>query len=1186
MSGEKSKIVDNSVLRKAARLCGLDPADLEQLLLVKASMFIRGEAISRQMSVAQSFVTRDAVAKAIYSRVFDWIVKEINEKIAPQEDSGKTIATVSILDIFGFESTCTRNNNGFDDLCINFANETLQNHFNRTIHALECKEYARQFDQSEKALKAAILDYTQNPGGLELIDKYIFSVLDEQCRIPNITDKKFASTLYSKCASKPVFQASSVDQAAGMFNVVHFAGTVQYDTRGFIEKNLDEVSITANTLVETSELSILAGEISMDSDEEEDEEGTNGNSNSNMKAVKGSAPGAANFTTNSSTAGKFKAQLSHLMQAIELTTPQYIRCVKPAEQGVAGFSHKRVLEQLQFSGVLSAAQIYRSSYQIRLKFVDFLARYRLLSLLMNDSASTADHKHLSVGSTKNNHATRSQCVALLTNLAQFTRNKCDLVSQVGKSRIYLRTADYVALENYRAQSVTPAKTTIVKAYRAMVTLRRMKAEHKRICRIHAAVRMFLMRRRFLRFRSAIVSVQRLFLMRKNIFHTSQVFNALRNKVKLIQRSFRRYQAVLYCAYVRELNTNFERQNADLIEARRLRYIRRANQRENTAMFTSYNSAINNISSSNCDSYSSTVFGAKMLAFKEQDNLLCMELSKLMTVVLKPEEPVAPAPTEPVNTANAATVADQAESHVTARDLFTERDAVTGKLKVEKSAVFYFNKEYVGELLPFKMPNVQYLLKTIFSARSPQQSTSVRDIVAMVDKLDYGYKLLVHETWKPASLTKKLFGSKPTPDHKTQYIPVTSVEHPMFATIAEVMAGLQKGILFMGALPPDPDRNTNIRLNRIKTDALELLQKMLCYYEAYVEFMIKEYGPESSFRAAYFSTDSYYYALAKRVKDKVPMLSLEQFLLVRPASETKEMTTSNVASSLPPAPAAKGTSTASSSHSTIPLLPPVAPPVKPKLALTPTVNGVTVLSGDNMLYFRTPIAPGVDFALNSFHHLMCGGDNKRSTYRHSLHSIRLIKTRAPQTNRVKGTPRTASTYLEAAYYREAVELQPLARLLDTSKESGAVQAPPVRQRTPSPAVAIELLNYASVSSLIVAHIVTGVVDVSPEHLATTMDHIGQHSSSDGSGEVSISFHHMNCDGAAIRKGGVFNFREESILKQFKSREEPPLNVLYFLPHMDEPVDANVSCVCFREVCVLYVCAICCRMFIGVSLFASE
>jgi myosin V len=303
-----------------------------------------------------------------------WVVDQVNMSVGWANDLDIR-SSCGVLDIFGFECFAI---NSFEQLCINYTNEALQQQFNQFIFKLEQAEYEAEH------IEWAFIEFPDNQDCLDTIQAPktgILSVLDDECRLPKGSDKNFALRLYTtyipdkKTISENTrFQATNVQKAKSIFCVLHFAGLVEYRAEtSFMEKNKDEIPLTAQTLFETAPSKLIQDSYAVQRRE-----------NEGRDAV---AVGASKAQAKSKTVGQqFKEQLSSLIESVSKTDPHYIRCIKPNDAAKPLLlTRKRTTEQLRYGGVLEAVRVARAGYPVRLIHSSFFQRYRMLLPTTPDS---------------------------------------------------------------------------------------------------------------------------------------------------------------------------------------------------------------------------------------------------------------------------------------------------------------------------------------------------------------------------------------------------------------------------------------------------------------------------------------------------------------------------------------------------------------------------------------------------------------------------------------------------------------------------------------------------------------------------------------------------------------------------------------------------------------------------------
>eukprot|EP00554_Chaetoceros_debilis_P008058 CAMPEP_0194079130 /NCGR_PEP_ID=MMETSP0149-20130528/5363_1 /TAXON_ID=122233 /ORGANISM="Chaetoceros debilis, Strain MM31A-1" /LENGTH=1393 /DNA_ID=CAMNT_0038760523 /DNA_START=295 /DNA_END=4476 /DNA_ORIENTATION=- len=377
----------NKSLKPALKLLGVSGAALEQALCC-VNIDAGGEKVVKKLFLDQSIKAKEALIKATYSALFTYLVQRINNCISGGKDNfisaeeEKTTVTdsidpspaafIGVLDIFGFESF---ERNSFEQLCINYCNESLQQQFNKFVFKLEQAEYERE------AIQWNFIAFPDNQNVLDLIDQKrsgMLSILDEQSFLSQCTDQSFAQLIYQKCSDECTAQdgpltADSRQMANGAFSILHYAGPVEYDTNGFLEKNKDELPKEIDDLLHSSEhefLRDLAGVIN--GMETNSCDGNPSNSKSTFK--KGSLKRIT-------VGGQFSSQLNLLRKRIDATSPHYIRCLKPNDKlEPNNFDSAVIAEQLRCAGILEAVRVSRVGYPQRYLHERFVSRYQILAM--------------------------------------------------------------------------------------------------------------------------------------------------------------------------------------------------------------------------------------------------------------------------------------------------------------------------------------------------------------------------------------------------------------------------------------------------------------------------------------------------------------------------------------------------------------------------------------------------------------------------------------------------------------------------------------------------------------------------------------------------------------------------------------------------------------------------------------
>jgi myosin-5 len=303
------------------------------------------------LNVEQAIKAREALIKAVYGGAFDYIVEKVNKSIHKSKDV-KNGASIGVLDIFGFETFASNN---FEQLCINYTNEALQQQFNKYVFKLEQLEYEKE------GILWKYIAFPDNQDVLDLIDMKhtgILAILDEQCIIPQSTDEKFTRYLYSKADTHKRFSASSAQRVRYKFSIEHYAGAVEYNTKNWLEKNKDQLPAKSAALLKNSSFNLLSHF---------------------RKHIRSDDRNGRGSVITKSVGAQFSEQLKTLRKRIDITTPHYIRCLKPNDDLAPNtFEPKNIVEQLRCGGVLEAVRVSRAGYPTRYPHDVFFARYYIL----------------------------------------------------------------------------------------------------------------------------------------------------------------------------------------------------------------------------------------------------------------------------------------------------------------------------------------------------------------------------------------------------------------------------------------------------------------------------------------------------------------------------------------------------------------------------------------------------------------------------------------------------------------------------------------------------------------------------------------------------------------------------------------------------------------------------------------
>ncbi|XP_018395058.1 PREDICTED: myosin heavy chain, muscle isoform X14 [Cyphomyrmex costatus] len=348
---------------RVAKLLGCDCADLYKNLL-KPRIKVGNEFVTQGRNKDQVAYSVGAMSKAMFDRLFKWLVKKCNETLDTKQ---KRQHFIGVLDIAGFEIF---DFNSFEQLCINFTNEKLQQFFNHHMFVLEQEEYTRE------GIEWAFIDFGMDlVACIDLIEKPmgILSILEEESMFPKATDKTFEEKLNNNHLGKsPNYlkpKPPKPGQQAAHFAIGHYAGNVPYNITGWLEKNKDPLNDTVVDQFKKSTNKLLV-EIFADHPGQSGDAGGGGGG----KGGRGKKGGG--FSTVSSS---YKEQLNNLMTTLRATQPHFVRCIIPNELKQPGVidSHL-VMHQLTCNGVLEGIRICRKGFPNRMVYPDFKLRYKIL----------------------------------------------------------------------------------------------------------------------------------------------------------------------------------------------------------------------------------------------------------------------------------------------------------------------------------------------------------------------------------------------------------------------------------------------------------------------------------------------------------------------------------------------------------------------------------------------------------------------------------------------------------------------------------------------------------------------------------------------------------------------------------------------------------------------------------------
>ena len=371
---EHACVSDALLLQLCAKLLHVEASELETVLISRAmGANSRSSVVVVQYTAVQAADARNALAKHLYANLFDWLVHMVSTVLSPH---GRSEASISVLDIFGFESF---EHNSFEQLCINYCNQKLQCFFDDAVLGLEQEEYERQ------GIAVPRIDFEDNTPCLALLEQPrtgIFALLDEEVNLPRGSDVAFLRKVTSGHSAHGAFSVNR--KLRDHFQVSHFAGQVSYDVTGMLEKNKDAVHRDISAMLSRSSSSLVqrltdSGRATF----------------ARRSSVDGGAvrsAGKAKGKKALTLAAKFKGQLREMVEQLSTCQPHFIRCLKPNARSTPGeFDPHLMLAQIRCTGLEQVCQIRQAGYPVRMDRADLEHRLRHLS-----SATGADPVPLEV----------------------------------------------------------------------------------------------------------------------------------------------------------------------------------------------------------------------------------------------------------------------------------------------------------------------------------------------------------------------------------------------------------------------------------------------------------------------------------------------------------------------------------------------------------------------------------------------------------------------------------------------------------------------------------------------------------------------------------------------------------------------------------------------------------------------
>eukprot|EP01064_Diplonema_japonicum_P021095 TRINITY_DN3064_c0_g1_i1.p1 TRINITY_DN3064_c0_g1~~TRINITY_DN3064_c0_g1_i1.p1 ORF type:complete len:1943 (+),score=580.53 TRINITY_DN3064_c0_g1_i1:61-5889(+) len=425
---------DKEAIKLVAELWGIEASELQTELLTTSNT-VRGETFIKKLKPLQAIEVRDGLSKALYEKLFSWLIEKINSVLSVEDESklGADEHWIGLLDIFGFENFKV---NSLEQMLINLANEQLQNHYNACVFRRDMVEY------DAEGIDTTTIDPPDNSDTLHLIrgKGSLLDFLNDACKTQNADDQTFLNSVTEAFGPRPGDKSHTPHNkflkkkiCNGSYGVKHYASDVWYSVEGFKSKNLDTLKDALKVLMRKSDKGLTASLLPEPVDP--------------MTSPKGR-------TVVKTTAAAFRQSLDELVELIDQTNCHWIRCVKPHSAKKARmFSGAEVMEQLRCAGVLETIKIRQNGFSMRIQHESFWKRF----CIVLDNAKDYDML--------------DGCKALIEVICP-PDTADEKSGQIGKTKIFLKDAPYKKLEKKRDLALESSGILIQTFSRSRVSVSR------------------------------------------------------------------------------------------------------------------------------------------------------------------------------------------------------------------------------------------------------------------------------------------------------------------------------------------------------------------------------------------------------------------------------------------------------------------------------------------------------------------------------------------------------------------------------------------------------------------------------------------------------------------------------------------------------------------------------------------
>lgn len=472
-------------IKWAAHLLQLSVGGIKKALTQRmADVRKNNDNVTMPLNIDQALDARDAIAKALYSSLFTWLVTRINKIMAVSRKQQQVLLQkpnkniIGILDLFGFEDF---SENSFEQLCINYANENLHYYINKMIFKNEQAEYAKE------KIEWTPISFFDNQPILHILSKKpvgVFHLLDDESNFPKASDLSFLEKCHYNHALNELYSRPRMSSME--FGIKHYAGQVWYNVEGFLDKNRDTLRYDVMALLISSKDKIIS-KMFLDLHNLNETARVMHKPNGQFITMKPRTP---------TVAARFQDSLQQLLGVMSQSHPHFVRCIKPnGDKTPMKFDMPLVLEQLRYSGILETIKIRKVGYPVRMKYLAFAQRYRCL----------LDQRTINIRGAPTKEIGR-------IILESFRVERDDYA--LGASKIFMRDSLESILEQHRQDILEVEVLKLQKYVRGYLARNQYDKMKQGAVVIQSAYRGWVVRKKYSKVRKGVVALQAIYKMKK------------------------------------------------------------------------------------------------------------------------------------------------------------------------------------------------------------------------------------------------------------------------------------------------------------------------------------------------------------------------------------------------------------------------------------------------------------------------------------------------------------------------------------------------------------------------------------------------------------------------------------------------------------------------------------------------